>query len=63
MNQYVIYYKNLEMPPEHTSCVSKWANTEKEAIKFVTHKASKVGDISVNKKGAKLKVIGVERIK
>jgi len=62
MNRYVIYYKNLEMPPEHTSCVSKWANTKKEAIKFVTNKAAKIGEVAVNKKGARVRVIGVEEI-
>jgi hypothetical protein len=62
MNKYIIYYKHLEMPPEHTTCVSRWANTEKEAIKLLTGKVSKIGDTVTNKKGAQIKVISVEQI-
>jgi hypothetical protein len=63
MNKYILYYKHLDMPPEHTTCVSRWANTEKEAIKLLTGKVSKIGDTVTNKKGAHIKVISVEQIK
>jgi len=52
----------MDMPPEHTTCVSRWANTEKEAIKLLTGKSSKVGDTVTNKKGAQIRVISVEQI-
>jgi hypothetical protein len=62
MNKYILYYKHMEMPPEHTTCVSRWANTEKEAIKLLTGKAAKIGETVTNKKGAQIKVVGVEQL-
>jgi len=52
----------MEMPPEHTTCVSRWANTEKEAIKLLTGKAAKIGETVTNKKGAQIKVVMVEQL-
>jgi|TARA_S200002703_G_C3652236_1_gene200228 hypothetical protein len=62
MNKYILYYKHMEMPPEHTTCVSRWANTEKEAIKLLTGKAAKIGETVTNKKGAQIKVVMVEQL-